>query len=148
MQQNPNMHQWTNWEQVFSTWSVRAAWRNSRKMLERCFLCGPCRDVLSRQAELSEVNSSWWVSEWVTGLLRLSSCDPLLWAAGSWGTGIVREPRGRGTSAVGSRHAAATGEDTTNWENSVRVVVNCSVCILAIALVTCSYDMYVFNKSS
>jgi hypothetical protein len=39
-----------------------------------------------------------------------------LWAvageAGSWGMGTVREPRGRGTSAVESRYQKTTGEDT------------------------------------
>jgi hypothetical protein len=49
--------------------------------------------------------ASWlWVSEWGRGLLRFSPCDPLLLEFDSWGTGIIREPRVRGRSAVGSRY--------------------------------------------
>jgi hypothetical protein len=60
------------------------------------------------------------VREWVRGLLRFSPCELLLLEAGSWGTGIVREPRGRGTSAVGSRYRASAKED---WEDIIRAVV-------------------------
>jgi hypothetical protein len=35
---------------------------------------------------------------------------------------------------VGCRYQATTGEDTTDWEVSVRAVVNCRACELAIAL--------------
>jgi hypothetical protein len=44
--------------------------------------------------------------------LQLSLCELLLLEAVSRGTGIVREPRERGTSAVGSLYQATTGEDT------------------------------------
>jgi hypothetical protein len=69
----------------------------------------------------------------VRGLLQDSRCEPLLSEAGTWGTGIVREPRVRGTSAVGSRYQATTCEDTADWEDLVRAVVNCDS-ELAIAL--------------
>jgi hypothetical protein len=36
----------------------------------------------------------------------------------------IREPRGRGTSAVGNRFRR-TGEETADREQSVRAVVNC-----------------------
>jgi hypothetical protein len=48
--------------------------------------------------------------------------------------GRVREPRGRGASAVGSRYRATTGEDTADSENVVPAVVSCRVRELAIAL--------------
>jgi hypothetical protein len=66
--------------------------------------------------------------------LRFSSCELLLLEAGGWGTGIVREPQGKGTSAVGSRYQTTTGEDTADSENLVRTVVNCRMCELVIVL--------------
>jgi hypothetical protein len=56
---------------------------------------------------------SWLVSELVREL-QFSRCEMLLVETGSGVTGIVREPRVRGTSAVGSRYRTTTGEDTTN----------------------------------
>jgi hypothetical protein len=47
--------------------------------------------------------------------------------------GIVRKPRGRGRSAVGTR-CQAKGEDTADREVLVRVVVNCTVCKLGIVV--------------
>jgi hypothetical protein len=58
-------------------------------------------------------------------------CELLLLEVGSWGMGIVREPTERGSSAVGSRYQATTSEDREDWEDLVRVVVNCKVCELA-----------------
>jgi hypothetical protein len=58
---------------------------------ELCFLCHLCRDVTSRTVSESQFVKSY--------------C--------SWGTGTVREPRERGTSAVGSRYQATTGENTS-----------------------------------
>jgi hypothetical protein len=58
-------------------------------------------------AESVGVSGVEWVSCWVSelrGLLRFSPCELLLLEAGSWGMGTVPEPRGRGTSAVGSRY--------------------------------------------
>jgi hypothetical protein len=45
------------------------------------------------------------------------------------------------------RHQATTGEDTADWEDLVHAVVNCSVWISDSAIVTCSYDLKLFNKS-
>jgi hypothetical protein len=45
----------------------------------------------------------------------------------------VREPRGRGTSAVGSRYQATTGEGNRLRRLST-ALVNCRVCEVAIAL--------------
>jgi hypothetical protein len=76
-----------------------------------------------------------WVGLWaVRGLLQFSQCELLLFEAGSWGMGIVLEPRVRGTSAVGSHYRATTGEDTADWEDLIRAVVNHWVCELARAL--------------
>jgi hypothetical protein len=49
---------------------------------------------------------------------------------------------------VGIHHQATTGENPANWEDLVNAVVNCRMCELVIALVTCSYDLQVFNKSN
>jgi hypothetical protein len=46
--------------------------------------------------------------------LQFSRCELLLLEAGSRGTGIVQEPRVRGTSAFGSRYQATTGEETAS----------------------------------
>jgi hypothetical protein len=48
--------------------------------------------------------------------------------------GTVREPRERGTPAVGSRYQATTGEATADREDLVRALVNCTVCELTLAL--------------
>jgi hypothetical protein len=53
------------------------------------------------------------------------------------GTGTVRETRGRGTSAVGTRHRR-TGENAADSENCTDPLN---------AMVTCSYKLYVSNKS-
>jgi hypothetical protein len=108
---------------------------------ELFFLCGPCLYVINRAINKSSgVQFSkwsaviWLVSKLVRGLLRFSPCELLLWEAGSWGLVIVRETRGRGAFAVGSRYQATSGEDTADWENLLLAVVNCRVCELAIAL--------------
>jgi hypothetical protein len=85
-------------------------------------------------SQLSRVEWSELVSELSTGLLRCNPCVPLLLGASSWGTGIVREPGVRGTSAVGSRYKTTTGEDIADWEDFVRAPVKCKECVLAIAL--------------
>jgi hypothetical protein len=55
--------------------------------------------------------AGWLVS--VRGLLRFSRCELR--------PGTVREPTGRGTSAVGSRYGATASEDTAGREDlSVR----------------------------
>jgi hypothetical protein len=50
---------------------------------ERCFLRGPCRDVISRTSE--ESVSQWWFREFVRERLGFSHCELLLWEHGSWG---------------------------------------------------------------
>jgi hypothetical protein len=46
-------------------------------------------------------------------------------------------------------HQQMTGEDTAEWEDLVCAVVNCrNVRISDSAIVTCSYDLWVFNKSN
>jgi hypothetical protein len=75
--------------------------------------------------------AGWWA---VRGLLRYSRCELLLLETSSWGTEIIQEPRVRRTSAVESRYQTTTGEDTADWEDLVRAVVNCRVCESAIAL--------------
>jgi hypothetical protein len=91
------------------------------KQITVFFFCDPCRDVISRTVSEElisrsvELVKSWLVSEWVRGLLRFSPCELLLLEAGLWETRIDREPRGSGTSAVGSLYRK-TGEDTAGWE--------------------------------
>jgi hypothetical protein len=71
-----------------------------------------------------------WVKE-----LQFSRSELLLLEVGSWRRGIIQEPKVRGKSGVRSRYQATIGEeDAAEWEDSVRVVVNCSVCELAKAL--------------
>jgi hypothetical protein len=45
-----------------------------------------------------------------------------------------QEGRENGIYGDRSRYQATTGEDTADWEELVRAVVNCRVCELAIAL--------------
>jgi hypothetical protein len=130
---------WRLWTQEFS-------WKNSLVVFSRSLapdeLIGSKPPVVTKfwlriwlervhlsWAQWSEVN--WWA---VKGLLQFGRCELLLWEAGSWGTEIAREPRVRGTSAVGSRYQITTGEDTADWKVLVRAVVNCRVCELATAL--------------
>jgi hypothetical protein len=44
--------------------------------------------------------------------MLFSRCELLLSEAGSCGTGIVREPKVRETSVIGSRYQAKNGEDS------------------------------------
>jgi hypothetical protein len=57
--------------------------------------------------------SEGFVSELVREL-QLRRCEMLLLEAGSSGTGIFREPRIRGTSAVECRYLAKTGDDAAD----------------------------------
>jgi hypothetical protein len=50
----------------------------------------------------------------------------LLLETGRRGTGMVREPTGKGTSAVGNRYQATASEDVT-VDTSVCVTMNCEV---------------------
>jgi hypothetical protein len=79
---------------------------------ERCFLCGPFRDVLSRTIRVSEWSKvSWLFIQIVRGLPRFRLCELLLLEAGNLVTVTIWETRGRGTPAVGRRYQK-TGEDT------------------------------------
>jgi hypothetical protein len=66
--------------------------------------------------------------------MQFTPCESLLLEAGSWGTGIVRELRLRGTTTVESRYQETIGEDTADWEDILRVVMNCKVYELVIEL--------------
>jgi hypothetical protein len=60
-------------------------------------------------------------------MLKFSRCELLLWDTGSWGPGIVRESRGRGTSAVRRRNRTTTSENV-----SVTTSVCVCVCVCVI----------------
>jgi hypothetical protein len=50
-------------------------------------------------------------------------------------------------SAIGSRYQTTTGEDTEDWEDLVRVVVDGWASELGLALLLlCSYDLWVAKK--
>jgi hypothetical protein len=109
-------------EAAFSMWSAPRLYDSTDRVQFSEF----------RAAEHSGVK---WIGWWAArGLLQFSRCEPLLLEAGSWGMGIVREPRVRGMSVVVSRYQTTTGEDTTSWKVLVRTVVNCRMRELAIAL--------------
>jgi hypothetical protein len=61
----------------------------------------------------------------VRGLLLFSRCEPVLLETGSFGTGIFRQPRRRGTSDFGNSYQA-TIANTWLW-TLVCVTVNCKV---------------------
>jgi hypothetical protein len=139
-QQIFNMHQWTNWEVMFSMWCVRQLHDATvEELLEAVFSVVHSKAVSPDQPSSVQLvqcsRVEWvvwrvggWVNEWVRGLLWFSSCELLLLEAGSRGTRIVQLPRERGTSAAGSHYQVMTGED------SVHAVVNCRMCELPIAL--------------
>lgn len=70
-QQIPNTHHCTNCEPVFSMQSVQQLHNaTTKELLGACFLCGPCRGVISRtslefsqlslnQSEEQEVDERW-----------------------------------------------------------------------------------------
>jgi hypothetical protein len=89
---------------------------------------------------MSATEMSWvkW-SELVGKLVSYSEncschCELLLLRAGRWGTGILRESRVRGTSAVGSRYRATAGEDRRMKRLFARALLNCRVCESVIVL--------------
>jgi hypothetical protein len=75
------------------------------------FLLGPLRGYIIRSTEL--------VRQWD----RRQAVRTWSREHGSWGM-----------YGVESRYQATTGEDTADWEDLVRAVMNCRVCELAIAL--------------
>jgi hypothetical protein len=108
--------------------------RKNCSTVGNCVFYGTLRGYMTRPTEFSSVSecSSSWV-EWsevswlvsdqlVRGLLQFSTCQLLLLDACRRGTGIIREPRLRGSSAVESRYQTTTGEDTADWRDLVRAV--------------------------
>jgi hypothetical protein len=89
---------------------------------ELFFLCGPCRDIISRT---TEGLISWLVSEWVRGLLRLS-----LWvvAIRSW---YLRHGDSSGTQRNRNvrrwKQLPSNGSEDVTLDTSVCVTVNCKV---------------------
>jgi hypothetical protein len=83
-----------------------------------------------------------WIGE-QSRLLQFSECELLLLETGSWGTGIIWEPRVRGSV----RHwMSLPGNDTAGWEDIVRAVVNCWVCKSAITLLFLVVAICAFNN--
>jgi hypothetical protein len=73
------------------------------------------RGELVSAMQLSTVKRSELVGEQsVRGLLQFGRCELLLIDAGNSGTGIFREPRVRGRSAVGSCYQTKTSEHTAD----------------------------------
>jgi hypothetical protein len=103
-------------------------------------------DWPSSVSECSWVKWSELVSELVRELRQFSRYELLLLEAGSWSTERVRETRVRGTSAVGSRYQATTGEDTADRRISTGCSELQSVWITDSPILTCSYDLSEFNK--
>jgi hypothetical protein len=66
-------------------------------------------------------------SQLLGGRLRFSRCELLPLEADSWGTAIFRGPTVRGKSYVQSRYQTTTCEDTADWKDLVRAVVNFSL---------------------
>jgi hypothetical protein len=106
------------------------------KIEELRFLSDTCRDInmsVSGVSGITEELGSEWVSERVAELLRFSSYELLLLEAGNWGTGTVKELRGRGRSIVGSRYQATVSRDC----NRLRTLVSVSQ-----RFVKCSHALY------
>jgi hypothetical protein len=64
----------------------------------------------------------WLVSSWTARELQINYCELL--EAGSWGTGIIREPRVRVMQAVENHYQATASEETAVWEDLLRALVN------------------------
>jgi hypothetical protein len=94
----------------------------------------PSSVQLVSAVQLSTVKWSEFVERSVKGMVQFSHCELLPLEAGSWGTGIVWEPRVRETSAIGSRYQKTYGEDTADWKDLVHAAVNCRGCELVIVL--------------
>jgi hypothetical protein len=78
-----------------------------------------CNSV--REYSAVEYSRANWVGEQsVRGLLQFS-CEPKLLASGSWGKGIVRQPRVRGMFAVGSCYQATASGDCNRLRTLVCV---------------------------
>jgi hypothetical protein len=94
------------------------------------------------------------VSELVRQPLGFSCCELLLWEAGSWSWGQFREPRGRGTSAVGSRHQTKANEDCNRLRRHsvscsylwsvVTSCVKCSINLITSASAVYNHLIYIY----
>jgi hypothetical protein len=129
--------------------------RNNRRGVASGVLCGSAPRLfdstyrvmfsydlcLPRAVEYSRVNWVGEVSQSVRELLQLGRCELLLLEAGSWGTGIVREPRVRGKFAVGSRYQATTGKESRLSRFSACCSELQCVRISDSVMVICSYDL-------
>jgi hypothetical protein len=81
----------------------RQKWETATE--EQCFLCGPCRNVISRTTSESQLRVDSWSNELV---VRQSSASK----------NVSKEAE----DIVGIRHQATTGKDIANWiSNAVRV---------------------------
>jgi hypothetical protein len=114
--------QCTRWKAVFSARSAPMAAHATINTAtgERCFLCGPCIHVISRQILVYSTvvcSAGKWrvVSSELTRESRFCRSELVLSEASCCGTGIVRVPRVRGTYAVWSRYQATNGEDIAGW---------------------------------
>jgi hypothetical protein len=101
-------------------------------------------DAVSCQLKVSLWRLGGWcemAASLVVRELQFSNCEPLLLEAGNWGTGLVREPRIRGTFAVWCRYQATASGDG----NRLRTLV----CAWQWS-VSCSHESYVkvVNKSN
>jgi hypothetical protein len=132
----------TTEEWCFLRGPISNSWTSTKK---RCFLCSQCRDVISRTSlqfsYLSGVSDlverSELIGEWLSEFedcCGFSPCEPLLLEAGSWGTGIVREPRVRGTSAVEAVTRKRMVKTQQAGKSLVCALLNCRMCELATAL--------------
>jgi hypothetical protein len=126
-QQIPNKFKWTGWKAVFP---ARSAPMAEHAIMDtatkgRCFLCGPCLDVIPRtirrasSVELSIVEWSKLVSsqfaDCYSSVVVSCCCEKLSPVR-------VRESRVRGKPAVGSRYRATASEDVT-VDTSLHVIV-------------------------
>jgi hypothetical protein len=93
---------------------------------ERCFLFGPLRGYITRPTEMFVE----WSGVELTVRRQLGSCSDRRQPASTWN----REHGSWGIYGVGSRYQTTTGEHTADWEDLARIVINCTVCELTIAL--------------
>jgi hypothetical protein len=112
----------------------RRRWCHIRveERLQVAFFVGLLQGYPTQLTEISSVEYSGvkWVGEQsVRGLLQFSHCGPLLLEAGSWGMGIVQEPRAMRMYAAGSRYQQMASEDCNRLRTLVCVqkwFVKCS----------------------
>jgi hypothetical protein len=110
-----------------------------------------------RPRDKQKYNSRYWVNKHVCrttiensmrGIMFSVRSVPRCYKQDRWSNELVvgRLPDCKNVSTeaediVGIRHQATTGEDTADWEDLRRTVVNCRVWISDGAMVICSYDL-------